>query len=103
MGVADGADTRYLGTRRRITASTPSPSFLVFFSYLTICVFSSCFPNVLPLPCSFLRTNVTCKYHSGAHTGAHVAREAVAEGTVCLSSFSSLVVNVVSDADLSKA
>lgn len=78
MGVADGADTRYLGTRRRITASTPSPSFLVFFSYHASSLLVSL--TFLPLPRSFLRTNVTCKYHSGAH----VAREAVTEGTVSL-------------------
>lgn len=80
MGVADGADTCYLGTRRRITASTPSPAFLVFFSYYAFSLLVSLTQHVLPLPPSFLRMNVTCKYHSNAH----VAREAVTERTVPL-------------------
>lgn len=70
MGVADGADTCYFGTLR-ITTSAPllssSPSYR-FFS-------SSC--PLLPASFFLSSTNVTCEYHSGAH----VARETVAEGT----------------------
>lgn len=95
MGVADGADTCYFGTRRRITASAPSPLYVsLFSSYLSISIpiylslpflpriFYPAFPPRRPSSALlFLSSN---EGNLQVLWRAHVAREAVTEGTVSL-------------------